>query len=713
MNTTKSSKEPRLFQGHKDKKNFFLYIQTTLGVNVETLVRDYQVLAFKLIKNEGKLSTAKKLKDLYGLALRYSAKITFKPISFLRSDAENFPRVLKTHKKLLRGSPDEIRASLSVLQLFKLIDAKGQHSLLSITNPYLGNLNPEWLETFKETVNEVFPPEDLSSRIPKSGTLFISGKNGPNGPAMGTLHADYSALGDLLVDQIGKLAALTGNEPLTTLLNEIAKEFPEEVKNPKRTPAHSRLRVKHEPGGKARVFAILDYFSQSALSPLHTFLMKWLNSNKNDGTSNHSNAACAVREWTKSKRPIWSFDLTTATDRYPVFLQRIVIDAIFGPEIGELWETIITSRDFITPDDKETVRFAVGQPLGALSSWAAFSVTHHLHIMTAAKLAKCTLPFDDYKIIGDDISILGNAAVAKEYISMMDDIKVPFSIEKSILPEQCEIHPVAELAKRVFVNGVEYTPVPPDEVVSHMREPFGKRILIDTSINRGYSKLANPYSVQSIMSSDNDWACLTFPIGTTLPPVKAVKVVYSGWNYDIEEKPPGSLDPRWWYWDLRPFGPEDLNDDLFNELLIDFLVQQVDSAVREVSSARSKLYDLKWDGLPPKTQGGDWQPGLWELENSYDHVLTVICENYKEVIKIIRYGIKDNSDPFRIIARIHSIVSPEQMFGRKTNFLDDKTKTRAFVCRLVKLADQACKQGIYPIDTMQFGFRKLKSSLIL
>lgn len=709
MKNNSSSYEPRLFQGSIDKRNFLQFILVSTGFDVDKLTMDYQDYIFKLAKNEGKLRAVKHCKEVYGLALRYSANLSYDAIPFLRSDKEGFPRALKAHKKFLTGSPDAKRASLTVLQLYKLVEVEGPYTLESITKPYSGISQPSWLETFKQVVLEEFNPSEIHSRIPNEDSLFISGKNGPNGPAMGTLHADFCGLGPLASD-IECLAALTGNTVLLELMREIKESVPEGVKHRKKIPAHSRLRVKHEAGGKARVFAILDYFSQSSLEPIHKFLMNWLNSRQEDGTSNHSDAAIAVRKWTEGSSPIWSFDLTTATDRYPVFLQEIVIEAIFGSEIKDCWKKVICNRDFVTPDGKHSVKFAVGQPLGALSSWAAFAVTHHFHIQTAARLSGHKLPFKEYRIIGDDISIHGDAAVAMQYIAMMQDLNVPFSTEKSVLPHQCKSGPVAELAKRLFHKGAERTPVPPDAVISHMREPFGKRILIETSINRGYSRFENPYSVQSLMSLDIDWACLTFPIANTLPPLKGVKVVFDSWDRALDEKPPGSLDPRWDFWYSRPFDPEDLEDDLFESLLGDFLVQQVDSAVRKATEAKYKLYDLTFSPPASSLQGGDWKPGLWELTAPYDHVLTTICEQYNEVITVIRRGIDRKVDPYRLIAVIHSVISPEQMFGR-TNFLDEKTKTKAFASRLVKLAVRTLSTGIYPIDTKPFGFRTLKKKL--
>jgi hypothetical protein len=340
-----------------------------VSTNVDTgsLVRYYQDYSNKIVKSKGKLEGAKFLKSLYGLALRHASRVEYKALSFIRSDKGGFPRVLKPFRKLLDGSPDDKRAALTVLQLFKLLEVKGEARIDSIVNPYTGDTNPSWIETFKEVVLEEFPPSEISERVSKlKGSLFISGKNGPNGPAMTTCHIDYvSIAGSDLDRNIQMLAELTLNDQLASMISNVRCACDYEVKHPKRIPTHSRLRIKYEPGGKARVFAILDLFSQSALKPIHEFLMSWLKSKEEDGTNDHSFAAKQLKIWTQSHNPIWSFDLTTATDRYPVFLQEIVIKACFGDEIADLWKKIITDREFLSPDGTKSVRFSVGQPLGA------------------------------------------------------------------------------------------------------------------------------------------------------------------------------------------------------------------------------------------------------------------------------------------------------------------------------------------------------------
>lgn len=88
-----------------------------------------------------------------------------------------------------------------------------------------------------------------------------------------------------------------------------------------------------EPGGKTRTIAIGDYWSQIALKPLHNILMKILRRMETDGTYDQGEQfKRIIRE---AKAPCFSFDLTSATDRFPIELQQHLVAALFGDRYGE------------------------------------------------------------------------------------------------------------------------------------------------------------------------------------------------------------------------------------------------------------------------------------------------------------------------------------------------------------------------------------------
>lgn len=76
--------------------------------------------------------------------------------------------------------------------------------------------------------------------------------------------------------------------------------------------------------------------------------------------------------------------------------------------------------------------------------------------------------FRDYVIIGDDIAIF-HKEVAIEYERLLNEFDIPISLAKSLIslgkPSS------AEIAKRVFLDGEELSPIPPDIFSAVAKDP--------------------------------------------------------------------------------------------------------------------------------------------------------------------------------------------------------------------------------------------------
>jgi len=681
--------------GTDDKQRLISFIERFLGVDTSELIMVYETLFHHVLKHEGKLSACKKGKQFYDIALRYSCKLKFTPLPFTKSDKIGFPRALKAFRPYLNGSPDARRAALTILQLYKLVESKGDYSTKSITGKYEGLLEPSWLVTFDEVLEELFPKESIEERVNQLRPgLHVSGKKGPNGPSLITSPIDREAIrGTDLEEAICRLAKATKNHYLETLLDESSidqTDFDYERPTNSRGDhaVHSRIRIKYESGGKARAFCICDYFSQSALSPLHHYLMKWLGRQPNDGTNNHSNAALAVKKWSDGRygNNVWSFDLTTATDRYPRFLEYRVMKAIFGEEIANDWELVIAAREFVTPD-KKLVSFATGQPLGALSSWAAFAVTHHVHIRTAARISGLK-PM--YRIIGDDITIARDESIAQLYIGMMSDLSVPFSEAKSILPQQMGDYPVCELAKRVFANGIEVTPIPPDAILEGVQSPIGLKNLLEIAILRGYERASRIYPVQSAMPSQAWYPALTFPVRNRLPQLNEVKLFRPIWE-DVCEEPPAGLNRGWFHW-------SSFDENELTYLMKEILLSEVRSGYKKAVRFRNTLYEWSLIGPDFEVEGGDWQPEPWSLHMfMLPRIVDYMTEKLEETIEDIDTA-PSIDDPYAYIGGLHSFLDPRQAF-LSSDFRDEKMRTKVFISSIIKKVDKVCKSED-PIATL-------------
>jgi len=95
------------------------------------------------------------------------------------------------------------------------------------------------------------------------------------------------------------------------------------------TPEHSKLHLIFEKGDKCRVIAIVDYWTQQALCPLHDTIFGFLKPMSNDGTFDQDRIAALVKDWTANpSSELSSLDLTAATDRLPIALQQIILDKL-------------------------------------------------------------------------------------------------------------------------------------------------------------------------------------------------------------------------------------------------------------------------------------------------------------------------------------------------------------------------------------------------
>jgi hypothetical protein len=132
--------------------------------------------------------------------------------------------------------------------------------------------------------------------------------------------------------------------------------------------------------------------------------------------------------------------------------------AIIGPRLAELWARMLVERDYLTPRPPKGVegpvadtplRYGAGQPMGALTSWAAFSLCHHCLVQYAAFRAHGTIGFfKAYALLGDDI-VLADAKVANVYIVLLLEIGVEYGLAKSLISSTGGF----EFAKRTFSKG--------------------------------------------------------------------------------------------------------------------------------------------------------------------------------------------------------------------------------------------------------------------
>lgn len=150
---------------------------------------------------------------------------------------------------------------------------------------------------------------------------------------------------------------------------------------------------------------------------------------KQDGTFDQ---LAPLRHLTGSYRV--SYDLSAATDRLPVSLQVQILSQILGSEFALAWSTLLTERDWIIKEGSKATpyRYAVGQPMGAYSSFCMLALTHHVIVQIAALRIGVPIWFTNYALLGDDI-VIADPRVSASYLYIMrDTLGVEINLSKSL-----------------------------------------------------------------------------------------------------------------------------------------------------------------------------------------------------------------------------------------------------------------------------------------
>lgn len=197
-----------------------------------------------------------------------------------------------------------------------------------------------------------------------------------------------------------------------------------------------------------------------------------------DGTFNQTKPVEVLLETMEKEglEHVWSYDLSAATDRIPVVLQEHLLGFLTSPTFAYTWVRFLCNRLYKVPrifmttfggglwkkdpllaqsPVKGAVRYAVGQPMGAYSSWAMLAFVHHALIQFAAWRAGFRAWFPYYAVLGDDI-VIAHREVANQYVLLMTEIGVDIGFHKSVISNNRSL----EFAKRYYFKGKEVTPLP-------------------------------------------------------------------------------------------------------------------------------------------------------------------------------------------------------------------------------------------------------------
>jgi len=386
----------------------------------------------------------------------------------VKVDSKGLPMIIPSlfrHNLLNLKNQRVVIGILTIISLYRVFPTRVKVSINSLIDPCTGII-----ETFS-VPSQVYKELGLRkhSLVPKSSPSLIGGESsGPN---------SYKASWGGVIDA---LAFLTNPWPIISYCFHSRSYWPlvwlvfiwvflgplyiliclltgtrAEI---------GRLSVIYDQAGKARVVAITNYWLQLLLKPLHDRIFRFLSEIDSDGTFNQVKPLNKLKFIHKLnsmrgiKQKYHCFDLSAATDRLPVKLQSDILTDLGFP--GDAWRKLL---DIPWLFRGKYIKYSVGQPMGAYSSWAMLALTHHVIVKTCSVRLGLT-NFKDYGILGDDV-VIYNDDVAKEYHNLMNSLGLEINPYKTIQSDD-----FAEFAKKWVGETVDISPLGPGLVLQAIRD---------------------------------------------------------------------------------------------------------------------------------------------------------------------------------------------------------------------------------------------------
>lgn len=210
-----------------------------------------------------------------------------------------------------------------------------------------------------------------------------------------------------------------------------------------RIPHVGKVAFLQEPGGKLRSVASPYRLFQEALRPFGQELYRVARKMPWDCTHDQSAAFEPIRIALEKGNKVYSVDLSSATDYFPLEIQVACIRPLFSSldqDYINLW--IELSQGFWQLPDSSFIRWKRGQPLGMYPSFAAFTISHGLLLKSLLR-KKWN---GEFYVVGDDVVILDDQ-LAANYMRTLDQIGCPYSTDKTLESEM-----IAEFAGKIITS---------------------------------------------------------------------------------------------------------------------------------------------------------------------------------------------------------------------------------------------------------------------
>lgn len=201
--------------------------------------------------------------------------------------------------------------------------------------------------------------------------------------------------------------------------------------------ALGKISYLQEGGCKARVICLPSTWVQAYYKPLQDELLRRIAVLEDPGMQkkmlgfscvlDQNRGAYALQQWMREGRKLHSYDLSSATDRFPLKYQLGYLKACGLGDWTDPVQEVSQGVYHHVRDDKEW-RYSVGQPMGLNFSFPLFHLSHQALLESLAKVAKSSP--GAYAVLGDDV-IIADDNLALNYQATISKMGVEISKEKS------------------------------------------------------------------------------------------------------------------------------------------------------------------------------------------------------------------------------------------------------------------------------------------
>jgi hypothetical protein len=333
-------------------------------------------------------------------------------------------------KAIVSRNFTEIRRRLSYINIYQVI--QGPLEPEELTKQVIYSKPPEHVDPFYESLLSLVC-KYLKLRYhhdPKGDVIMPTGQSVAITPERCGSYSQYIGAGS---------PGSPLDEQLCSLL--YLRELRDD---PKPLMFQGNLKVIGDSGGKSRLILIGFPPVQAKLRGLQQYLFRVLRATPTDCTYDQTAGHRFLVQKQLEGKTLYSIDLKDCSWHLPFSLQAKLLDLIGASELKQYFDLPVSN-------DGVLVRILKGQAMGLRPSFPLFSLTHNLVLIGLCKWLGISV-LDSFRVLGDDL-IIANKTLLEHYLRFCVCYEIPLSTHK------CLIGRAAEFAGKVFIYGVDVTPI--------------------------------------------------------------------------------------------------------------------------------------------------------------------------------------------------------------------------------------------------------------